>query len=33
MVIVTNTNDYASVDRVQNDEVKAGDNLVAVTAH
>ena len=33
MVIVTNTNDYASVDRVQNDKVKAGDNLIAVTAH
>ena len=32
MVIVTNTMNYASVERIDVDEVKHGDNLIAITA-
>lgn len=32
MVVVTNTMNYASVDRVDNTKVNHGDDLVAVTA-
>ena len=33
MVVITNTNAYTDVDRVESDSVKHGDNLVAVAAH
>lgn len=33
MVVITNTNAYTDVDRVESDSVKHGDSLVAVAAH